>query len=364
MKSIAPFASLLTLVASTAAQIVSPRHFTRVEGNGESYDPLTSNQSLFRYQQVHDDLVGTARSIASLGFRLSDSNVTQAMNIQAALTLSEAAAGISATNLSTNFAANHGANRVDFPSGPQSFPTVGYAAGVDLWPRQFTHRLMLPTPYAYSGARPLVWEIQITARQNTGARGPLDVAFGSATNPNPWFVVYSNRTCRIGTGFNPVALNYGDAPNWANGNLAVSLSARYLAPNQPAVVSLGVSNTSFAGLPLPYELPGSATAPSGPCVLAASMDLAFGGTATATGVFPPYLLNLPLQANANGRRLFFQAVGLAPGANPAGLVTSDAAYVQIVAPFAPVPVGTVALAGQLGATGSVTRNSGLIVELR
>lgn len=358
-------AVLFTLLGSVlSAQVVSPRHFTRVEGDDESYDPITSNATLFRYQQVHDDLAGTPRTVNSLTFRLSDSESTAAINLQATVYLSEAAAGISATNLSTTFDANHGAGKTTVANAVFfNFPAATYDAARDLWPRAFTHRLLFPTPFAYSGARPLVWEIQTLARQNLGARGRLDAASGTHANPNPWFVLYTGRTCRTGTGQNAVVLNYGDTVSWPNGNIGLSLGARYLLPNQSAVALFGLSNQSFAGLPLPYLLPGSDVAPSGPCLLAASGELQFPGVANSSGVFS-FNTNLPVLPNANGRRFFMQVASLAPAANPTGIVTSDAAYIQLLAPFAPVPVGTVSLAGSLGSTGRVYTNYGLVTEVR
>lgn len=356
---------LFAMLGSAAnAQVVSPRHFARVEGDDESYDPITSNATLFRYQQVHDDMVGTPRTVNSLTFRLSDSESTAAINLQATVYLSEAAAGIGSTNLSTTFDANHGANKATVANAVFfNFPAATYDAGRDLWPRAFTHRMLFPTPFAYSGARPLVWEIQTLSRQNLGARGRLDAASGATANPNPWFVLYTERTCRTGTGQNAVVLNYGDTVNWSSGNIAISLGARYLLPNQSAVALLGLSNQTFAGLPLPYVLPGSTTAPSGTCLLAASGELQLPGSSSGTGTFS-FNTNLPVLANANGRRFFMQVAGLAPAANPTGIVTSDAAYIQILAPFTAVPVGTVSLPGSLGAVGRVYTNYGLVTELR
>lgn len=182
-------------------------------------------------------------------------------------------------------------------------------------------------------------------------------------NPNPWLVTYTTRTCGTSTGSARVALSYGDTVDWNQLRLNFSLGARNLLPNQLSVAILGLSNTSYAGLPLPLLLPGSATAPSGPCFLAASLDLEFPGLSNASGVFS-FASSMPLAANANGRRFFLQTASLAPTANPTGVVTSDAAYIQVLAPFGPVPVGTVSLPGQIGATGRVVPNYGLVVEVR
>jgi hypothetical protein len=359
MRSIA-FPVLSLLSGPLAAQVVSPAHFARVEGNSESYDPFMASTTLFRYLQVHGDVVGTPRTVQGLAFRMNDVETTAPISIQATFVLSEAAAGISPSNLSPAFAGNHGAGRTTVASGVFfNLPAAAYDRVRDLWPRPFGHALTFAQPFAYTGGNPLVWEVQIHGRQNLGSRGRLDQASGSAVNPSPYYVGYTDRTCGIRHGATPVALDYGDTMDWSGGTMRFTLGGRYVMPGMPSVAWIGLSNAP----PLPALIPGSDSAPSGPCYLAASMDFVFPAVSNGSGVFA-FASALPLAPYLNGRRLFLQGASYAPGANPLGVVTSNAAYVQFLAPYGPVPVGTVSLAGQLGADGTVYRNRGLVTQLR
>ena len=347
--------------ATLSAQLVSPRVFTRVDGNGASQEPIASTAVLYRYMQIHDDLQGQPRAIGGVAFRLNGCEDTAAISIQANLVLSEAAPGISSSNLSTTFAGNHGSGAVTVASGVwfnlPAVPVCDPASGV--LPRPFTHQMLFPA-FAYAGTRPLVWEMQILSRVNAGNRGSFDRCSSADSNPSPLLVTYLDPSCRISTGASLVRLILDPTPRWTGQppQLALTLGGRNLDPNQPAVTFMGGTR------PVPSLLiPGSATAPSGPCYVATNSDLTFAGTAAASGTFS-LSTTFNLAPTMNGATIFFQTFGVAPSANPLGIVSSDASYMQLRAPYGLVPVSLVTARGSLNATGTIQRNVGLVVQFR
>jgi hypothetical protein len=346
-------------VAALPAQVVSPRVFTRTDGNSSALEPLASTTALYRYLQVHDDVVGQPRTITGLGFRLHACEDTGAITLQNVTVLvSEAAPGISSANLSSTFAGNHGQGLVSVTHATVNLPAVPAcnSAG-EVLPRPFTHRLPC-APFTYAGTQPLVWELQIGGRQNQGVRGSYDRCTGQNANPDPLLVRYLDRTCRISTGEPTVQLILDPTSRWQNAqpHLLLTYGARNLESGQLAVTTLAASRPVA-----PLLLPGSSTAPSGPCYLAANFDfLTFGGVAV-NGVLSAST-SLPLAPEMHGATVFCQTLGVAPIANPLRLVSSDAIYMQIRRPYGLVPVSLVTARGSLAATGTVQRNAGLIVR--
>ncbi|MEM7206093.1 MAG: sulfatase-like hydrolase/transferase [Planctomycetota bacterium] len=101
-------------------------------------------------------------------------------------------------------------------------------------------------------------------------------------------------------------------------------------PMLPAGLLLGVSATSFAGLPLPLLLAPLGGAPG--CFLHTSTDLSFGVTTDARGE-ASVSIALPAFGTLAASAFFHSWVVVDPGASALGLTTSDGAAVTVGAPI-------------------------------
>ena len=143
MKSLASFLSIAT---AATAQVVSPLAFTRAEAQVTSSTPFGLSAADDRYLQVHDD-VNTARTINRLVFRLDGAETASgAIQFNATLRLSVAAAGVTALTPNANFGNNHGAGLVTHSSINFNIP----ASTTPVLPgRPFDRVLQLPSPFAF-----------------------------------------------------------------------------------------------------------------------------------------------------------------------------------------------------------------------
>ena len=349
--------SLLSASALCAQQAVAPQHFTNASGFTSESGALGDTRSPYRYLQVHDDMNGRPMTIHALSFRRDDQTTTAyaAWNVVLDVFLSTAAT--TATAMSTTFDANHGANKTQgLAFGIVSFPATSHGP----IPRPFEFRVPLTTPFLWSGTGGLCWEMRLQSRSNT-TTNLFDAVSGSSTNPSPP-VTSLGRGCRATgyTGTQYVTLAGDSQPNWTGGAVNLTYTGSRMPPSSVAIMMFGTSPTSFFGVPLPFEIPDTAAAPSGACSVYNSMALAIPALTTSTGALSANLA-VPATMEFNGGRVFAQAVAPDAVANPVGVVTSNSIEQNLVANYTAVPVGKVELASSLGATGTRTNNSGKVV---
>src|SRR5688572_16494455 len=105
------FLSLSLLASSLCAQsIVSPGHFTNMEGNTGLNLPFPTT-TLYRYQQVHDDVTGSPRTIRGMRYR-RDGVGTGAIVAQTFVVNGwMSTAALTASTMSTTFDLNHGTDK-------------------------------------------------------------------------------------------------------------------------------------------------------------------------------------------------------------------------------------------------------------
>ena len=359
-----PVCSTLALASALCAQsVVSPGHFTNAEGNTWDSVMMAVGTSTvpFIYQEICGDLQFTPRTINSIAFRRDgNANSTQtiaAFSILCDVICSTAANGPTAP--SNMFANNHGMDRAQVAAAKLvQFP----ATSPGTHGRPFEYRIPFTTPFAFGGAGPLCWEVRINSTTNPGAFN-LDFASSSSTNPGT-----QNDT--IGTGCiatgsahtSPMSLTGSSSPSWPQQTLRLTYNGSRFPKNALVTFGIGTSTSSFGGVPLPFELPGTLASPSKACTVYNNWLVTIPQLSNATGGVTATLGVLALP-QFNGGNLYTQAIGLDPAANNWGIVFSNTVLHHIVAPWTTVPVGDVQ-ANNLSGTGTARASYGVVAEFQ
>lgn len=352
---------LLVLASSLAAQAaVSPANLANVEGDVNSTAGI-ANVTGMRYQQIHGDLAGPARSLTDLSFRRdagTSFGTFPAFTIACTLTISSG--GTPYGSATASFDANHNAaNKLVVRSGLVNFPATNFGGHL---PRPFEYGIPFTTAFPYDGNGSVCWEL-LVASTNLPASIALDSDQGSNLDPaSP--IGYQGTGCKTTGNTLPVTLDFGITSSWPGQVFGLRWSgARYL-PSAPYLLAVGTSDVSFSGIPLPFEIPSSSSGASGPCMVRNDWLVQVPGLTDATGTIPLTGVNLPppLQPGWNGVSLFGQIVQLDPAANALGLVTSRLGQWNLKAPFGPLPLASISAFGN-PATGAVTPNAGMVVRI-
>jgi hypothetical protein len=323
-----------TVLAPVAAQaLISPAINRTREGNGWAHFPFFGSAVPERYLQLHCDLPG-ARTISALVLR-PDGFSSDAVAFGGTLRLSNAPAGVDCAAPAPTFAGNHGSNQVTMNVPRLDFPAQTFSAG-DPFPRPFAFAIPLPTPFASNGMSALVWDVEVTTRFQMGS-GNCDAVQGLA---GAWNVAdrFGQGCRRSSTGF-PALHDAQMAPQWGAGPMTVTLVAANMDPRQdpprPVVFAIGLSSTSWQGLSLPFELPGTRTAPSGPCWINSSWEILLAGAVGNSNGFATMTFAAP--EPRTGINLYTQAIGWAPNANPGNLITSNSVHTYLAPPITSLP---------------------------
>jgi hypothetical protein len=343
--------------ALPAQVVVSPVHFTKAAGNSNGYAGVGNYASTSRHLQVHDDLAGAARTIHGIAFRRetpSNSSTVAANTLICDLVLSTAATGASAPN--ATFDANHGADKATLASFQFYQLPASAPAGASM---PFEYSLPLPTPFAFGGQGGLAWEIRVHS-SNTGGGILLDACSGTGTNPLP-AVATLGTGCKATGDTLPITLAGSSSASWSQGTITASYTGSHLPKGSLVSLVLGTSTTIWAPLPLPFVLPGSNVSPSGACTVYCDWLALVPAATDATGKMTTSLGG-PVNTGNHGGSIYAQVVALDAAANNMGLVTSNLVEHQVVAPFAAVPVGQVAVTGSHAATGTASARRGAIVR--
>jgi hypothetical protein len=347
--------AILVSTATLAAQSFSPVVYGPSEAPSNNVFPFGSTVVPFRYAQVHDDV--PAMVITGMSFRHNAATtVYPAHSITMDAWMSTATT--TAATMNTTFDNNHGLDKIQVVTNrtynlPASDP-------INL-PGLFVLDFPLDVPFVYTGAGPLCWEVQVTAKTQTGniiydATGSV----GTATT-NPALAINRTGNGCLSTGRTAVI---GNSPastmNWPGGTGMLSLAGTNLVANGATFVTFGFSHTVWNAMALPAPIPTSTGAPSGTCTVYADVVSASLVLASATGTVSYSFTFVPTPA-LNGTTLYSQIWGLDQSANPFGVTTSNVAIHNVVAPVAIMPVGRVYLSGSLGAVGTFGAN-GLVTK--
>jgi hypothetical protein len=349
--------SVTVLLAPLHAQttVVSPAHFTNAEGPSSNSTPFGIPTTPYRYVGIHDDLLGAPGVVLGMAVRRNANTTTvfPAASVTLSAWVSTAATTAGAPN--ATFDLNHGTDKQQvINSRTYGFPQSELAFA----PSPFVYVIPFEVPFPFGGAAGLCWEVQITSRTNTIAIGH-DAVQGGSTNP-PLGAAWFGTGCTVTGQSSAMSGVSAGSINWTTGTGTIGLNSFFGPLNAGVLMLVGTNDQSFGGVPLPFLLPGSDLAPSGPCRLYTDVLFAVGGTTSAAGIS---LITTPVPARTDlhGLRTFCQLLAIDAPANPTGVVLGNAINHNWVAPFAAPPVGRVS-ASSLAATGTVGANAGVIVR--
>lgn len=340
--------------AVAAQSVVHPQPFTRAEAPYANVLPFGWTNVPIRMVQVHAGVpAGVVRGMA---FRLDAAEVDVAA-FQAVVEVDMSSSITSVQAPSATFDANHGTDRTTvLPATVVNFA----AAPRGLAPRPFLHALAFNTPFNHAGAVPLCWDMRITNRSAT-TNFDYDQAITSA-NPAATILAFGEG-CRLLGATAAMALSASGSLNWSGATATFRFAGSRLPPSSVVALSTGVSTASMNGLPLPFVLPGSGSAPSGPCTIYNDSLLQLPVFTTASGTLATNTnLSFPLRPSMNGASIYTQVIAAAPQANPWGVATTNAVQLHLTAPFTNDAVSRVWVGGSLSATGRVDLRYGAVVR--
>jgi hypothetical protein len=349
-----PVFALLVTVAPTQA-VVHPPHYTRAEASDANVLPFGWTAVPIRMIQIHEGLpTGTIRGMT---FRIDAGQANNLAAFQAVVEVQMSSALTTAALPNATFNLNHGTDRTTVM--PATVVNM-VPAPIALAPRPFLHGVTFPTPFSRTGSGPLCWDMTISNRS-----APFNLEFDHATtNANPPATVLPFGTgCRLVGAAGPMTLASAASLNWAAGSALFRFSGTRLPVNSVVILSTGTSNTNFAGLPLPFELPGSATSPSGPCTIYNDSLLQLPVFTTASGTLATNTsLTLNIHRSMNGASLFTQLIAIDPPANPFGVTTSNSVQLHLSAPFTNNSLSRIWVSGNLVPTGRVDVGYGAVTR--
>lgn len=353
-------AASLVMGATTLDAQISPRHFAAVEAPSSGRSPLALTTTA-RTLQIHEDVVRSARPIVAIAFRRDGARRETFAAHTLGLSLSMSEGTTTAAAPDPIFDNNHGGNRTVVVAQRQiSYPP---SAPVHSLPAPFTYEIPLDVPFAYTFRHtgPLVWDMVTQSPTSSSTRPAFDL-INTLGDPNPPMATFEFGTGCLATGrLVPMGTAAGQAENWPAGIVRMTMGGTNGPASAPAAVMVGLSNVALGALPLPFVLPGSTTAPSGPCTIyndaLLTVPLATNSNGSAATI-----LDLAISPALHGGMLFNQLIAMDLPANPMGLVTSSARVRQVVAPYAPVVVGRVESIGTTGPNGIASPNLGTITR--
>lgn len=344
--------------AIAAQNLVTPSHFTKAEGNTYAYGGIGTTQSPSTLLQIYDELQGTPRTIRAVSFR-RDGEVDPSAWTQGAWLVNVfcSTSKKTAATPSSVFAENHGTDKTKVSSFSFiQLPASTFVGSV----APFEFRVPFTQPFAFGGNGPLCVEIQVVSRTQNNTYY-FDYAYGQSANPYPPMRSFGTG-CKVTGQTSPMTLQASASPNWPAGTMTLGYTGYYLPNSALVTIGLGLDDQSIQGLPLPLTLPGTGSAPSGPCIIYHDFVVTFPALSSATGTMSTNF-GFPVNPFYNGVDLYAQVVALDIAANPFGVTLSNATQHHLVSPFGVIPVGTVYSDTTLGPTGTVLANQGYVAKI-
>jgi hypothetical protein len=347
--------------AARGNDVVLPSPWAAIQGPDNNSFPFgyCSPSGAGRYQQVYaaSDFLASGVvlpiTITALSFRPGRMDLTSSYPLDGqtlSLTIDLSASSSPPDALSSTFAANASGTATTVYSGPLTLPPVGYLPGPGPYP--FVWTIPLQTPYVYTGTSDLLLDISIFGSSVPCAFTPLDAvgAVGDAVsrqvsqgNPSSATADFGDSTglitrityggalapfgdgCAGAGGYVPAIGSTGGIPELGNSSFAIALSKT--SGGGSAVLVLGASDSTWLGVPLPFDL-----APFGAagCLLRASGDVLIGVPVSGSGAgagLASVPTPIPANPSLSGGRAFAQWVPFDPILG--GIRVSNAATITI-----------------------------------
>jgi hypothetical protein len=343
--------AVILLAAVAFAQ--TPTHISPVPAAstlGNSNNSIPFSWTPTAYQQVHSQNSfsnGSPTLVTRMRLRMA-SGFLNVAGATVDLELFMAASPNDAANASATFASNITGTEVNvFTRKMVLLPTVPDNSWA-VAPFPFDN----PFPFiaTHLSWRAIVWG---NSRNNQLFSYPLDAWTGSIPSSS----VAVGNGCRANNGT-------AAATHTASG-LGLGLTAQYLgssfvaAGGLPALLAIGTSNTSFQGIPLPFDL----TPAGAPGCSIYNNWIAVFATATSPGANGSATVNVPIPNDPTlaGTTHYSQFVFVSPGANTLGVFTTNGAANTL---GGPVGLTRIYASGNPGATsGTVGRQYGMAIGL-
>lgn len=346
--------------AEANAQVISPAEFRVAEGPSYGAGPIgQSSASGWRYIQVHDDLAGPARTFQSLSVRRESTFGAPYNQFTARVTLILSNAATTAATIDSTFQNNHGANRLIVVNDRTvTFPST-IASGS---PAPFAYTIPFDVPFRFNGVGSLCWELRVSNSSNMLTTYYFDAAYSSSTNPGLG-VGTIGVGCRHSSRLQPMTAVGSSSMNWPAGTGTVYFDGSEMPENAMVTAALGFSRTNYAGLALPFELPGSYGSVSGACALHTSIQVTIG--VVTSGSSARLTLPVPATPAMHGMHMYAQYLTYDPNSGHSiGLVGSNAVDYCWGQPFGAAPVSQVYATNSFATTGTVTANFGYVTRLQ
>ena len=301
--------ALFAGVAAAQSTTVFPPGFENLEGSTRDVNgPL--GQGVSRVQLIYDAgkmRVPNAAQIRRVGFRQDASFNTASVSHIVLMSARMNATTVDPSSASGTFASNYtGTPTTVFAQRNFTLPAFGAPPAN---PSPNIVWIPLDTPWQHDASKSLLVEFAVLANNNGNA------AFTNTVDVAPFFSPQASfgTGCQTSTSTTPTLTSNSVALNqfW-------SLSLTNAPVNAPSVLMVGLSNTSWNGLPLPIDL-GFIGAPG--CAIRVSMDVMVVGQTSGPNMSVSF--RIPNNPLFDGVSLYAQVGSFDPFANNFGFVTSN-----------------------------------------
>lgn len=301
------------LAAGVGAQSVVPAAFQASEASGSTNVPYGRSSGMTVQMVYHPSLFGGPTAISEVAFRVDGGLPAAAKMADFEIAMCTSAQPL--TRVSSSFAANRGQDFLTVRT--RRIETLPAVAGGGS-PNGFDVVFTLDQAFPYDPAQgALLVEVVVHSQQP----GPytLDTTYLCQSPMQP--------TGPVGCGAaGGPALRAVSTTNGVLWGRTVTLQVLDAAPAAFCVLAVGSTDQgTWNGWPLPSDL-ASVGAPG--CPVSIDQQGALHGTADGAGT-ATFTLAVPNNPALQGLRVFFQGGAVAPGANPLGIVTSQAFSLEI-----------------------------------
>jgi hypothetical protein len=340
--------ALTTPFAIAQSYVVSPSACTVHEGGSNNNFPF---QSTFRYQQVHGDLKGTARSFKGLAWRRDGTTTTtqpaRTQNIELWMGDGDFAM------LSTTFASNYVNTPVQVFT-PKNVNLPDHTARADFQPAPWDVNLAFDTPYSYAGIKDITYEVVIHTSSIASTSYVCDAYSGTTLTAG---FTTSGTGCTTANGVMKLRTNINSSTSTNAWTVSWSVSGAPSSATTAIMTGFTNPNAPIFGLC------------SGANLYTDALLFTLTATSTTTGTLtqPSPALSLPFDPYLVGFTVHAQAASIdnTQTGLPVAASNGNTASLPPLMPVPAVQIGRVYASGTPTATtGSMSNASGLVTRFQ